>query len=95
MIEVTNGMVMNSKALVTFDGKTVRIKRGTFGRTEVRIPVSRITQVGWSRRVISQPNHIEFVAAGVDGTVKFRHGHLKEFEQLRDAVENAMTVVSQ
>ncbi len=92
-ITASNGMMGKDKAVVTFDGSTVIIKKGTFGRTEIRIPVSKITTVGWHKSLLGK-GHVDFIAAGLDGKVEFRPGlnnqHTKEFEALRAAINEAV-----
>jgi len=90
VIEAKNGRYAAGKAHVLFDGQMVRIKRGTFGRSEAKIPVSRITMVGWRKSLIGG-GHIEFVAAGIDGKVPFMWWHTDEFERLRSAVDAAVS----
>lgn len=86
MIEARNGLLGSARVTVTFDGSTVVIRRGLFSRTEARIPISRITMVGWEKHLASG-GHIEFVAAGVDGKVPFTWWKTAGFEALRAAVD--------
>ncbi len=87
MITASNGAIGFDKAVVSLDddGTVVTIRRGILGRRETAIPVSRITMLGW-KHSITGSGHIEFVAASVDGRVRFAAWKHQEFEALRDAV---------
>jgi hypothetical protein len=90
-IEVNSGFVGKEKTVVSFDGTFVTIRRGMLGRNEVRIPVSKITMVGYKRQAMKGGGHIEFVAPSVDGRVKFTWFKANDFDRLRAAVESALT----
>ena len=88
-MQVRNGLINERKVVVSFDGQMVKIRRGMFGRTEVSIPVSKITLVGWHKNRVAG-GYIEFVAAGADGRVEFMPWSTKEFAALRAAVDAAV-----
>ena len=95
MIEATNGIFGHDKTVVTFDGRTISIDRGSFlGHREERIPVSKVTMTGWRKSTMRKLGYIEFITAGanrkVSGKVSFTDKPLAEFERLRDAVEAAL-----
>ena len=83
-IEVNSGFVGNQRTVVTFDGAFVTIRRGLLGRNEARIPVSKITMVGYRRQAMKGGGQIEFVAAGLDGRVKFTWWKANDFDRLRE-----------
>ena len=85
----TSGIPGTKRAVVKFDGTTVVIKRGLFGRDQTTIPVSRITSVGFEQGLL-RGGHIEFTAAGLDGKVEFGPLWGGQFEILRRAVEAAL-----
>jgi hypothetical protein len=92
MITASNGAIGFDKAVVTLDDDctVVTIRRGMLGRKETTIPVSRITMLGW-KHSIAGSGHIEFVAASVDGYVRFAAWKHGEFEVLRDAINAKIT----
>lgn len=89
-VTATNGIPGTRRDVVTFDGRSVVIRRGLLGRDEDTIPLSRITSVGFNKSLLGR-GFIEFTAAGVsDGKVEFGVLWAKQFGILRAAVEAAL-----
>lgn len=88
MIEASAGL-LNDKVTVSLDGSAVIIKRGMVGRNERRIPLNRISEVAF-KTGLAGGGYIEFVAAGVDGRVKFPPWKKAEFTALKEAADQAM-----
>ena len=63
-IEVNSGFVGNQRTVITLNGAFVTIRRGLLGRNEARIPVSKITKVGYRRQAMKGREQIEFMATG-------------------------------
>ena len=87
-VEATSGLV--SPTTVVFDGGSITINRGLFGRNETRIPLSRVTAVNF-RRGITGRGYIEFVGAGEDARVDFAILKAPQFEALAAAVSAALS----
>jgi hypothetical protein len=87
-VEATSGLVR--PVTVIFDGGSITIKRGLFGRDETRIPLSRITAVNF-RKGLTGRGHIEFIGAGEDARVEFAMWKAAQFEALAASVSAALT----
>ena len=86
-IEATSGLV--SPTTVVFDGGSITINRGLFGRNETRIPLSRVTAVNF-RRGLTGRGYIEFLGVGEDARVDFAIWKASQFEALAASVSAAL-----
>ena len=87
-IEAISGLV--SPTTVVFDGGSITINRGLFGRNETRIPLSRVTAVNF-RRGLTGRGYIEVVGVGEDARVDFAFWRVAQFEALAAAVNAALS----
>jgi len=85
----TSGHHGHDKAVVTFDGTSVAISRGTSGQDVTRIPVDKIRVVRFNKGHFGH-GQIEFAAPCIDGRVYFAPRKAAEFEKMREAVESAI-----
>jgi len=86
-IEAISGLV--SPTTVVFDGGSITINRGLFGRNETRIPLSRVTAVNF-RRGLTGRGYIEFLGVGEDARVDFAIWKASQFEALAASVSAAL-----
>jgi Bacterial PH domain len=87
---VNSGHFGHDKAVVTFDGTTVTIRRGMSGKDVTRIPVSKINAVRFNKRLLGTHGRIEFATPAIDGRVYFSPWKVTQFEKMREAVQVAI-----
>jgi len=85
-----SGHVGHDKAVVTFDGTLVTIRRGMSGKDVTRIPVSKINAVRFNKGPLGTHGTIEFATPATDGRVYFSPWKATEFEKMREAVQVAI-----
>jgi hypothetical protein len=86
----SSGHVGHDKAVVTFDGTFVTIRRGMSGKDVTRIPVSKINAVRFNKGPLGTHGTIEFATPATDGRVYFSPWKATEFEKMREAVQVAI-----
>jgi len=86
-ITANSGHFGHDKAVVTFDGAFVAIRRGASGHDVTRIPVGKINVVRFNKGLFGTHGQIEFATPCLDGRVYFSPWKAAEFENMRGAVE--------
>jgi len=85
-----SGHFGHDKAVVTFDGTFVTIRRGMSGKDVTRIPVSKISAVRFNKGFLGTHGTIEFAIPATDGRVYFSPWKATEFEKMREVVQAAI-----